>query len=702
MATLTSNSSRVFNRQRVTVQIGNTRRQDFIPLQIIKRAGFTPDTALFLIPWARAVDDLSAFDYMLVQVFVDGSSEPLFRGYLSARTAEESPRVNRVVIQAVSITGYIDRLPIGWGVRRGESLYTKLDRVTDEDSGYTMADLMAGLEAITLDSNWAEAIRLGDVNVLKLTGSDLKPTTLRFTGDNYASGLRRILSYAPDVGTVERHTTEKTFLDFFKWGSFPGGVHTFRACDDDHEGPEDGAVITRVKWTSDDGGIYNRAIGYGAPYAFMVTFSTNHLTAPIVPAWSNASYWWSPELVTPAVDWDLTTAELGVLTNPRRADPASPYYVAGYDKIFKRYQLPPNIWRLYQKHRQNVLKVGTNASNQKHLDIQVFRRRWNLVENEDLDLVGQLLNWDLDNPDFEMVDGVVITEDGFLEFREPVVQDYIIQHDGTKLLKDRRPVDIFVTITISRADGIRPYYDTGVRMPIPLQNVGESGLVYTFVNNDVKVELVGAPTGAVVDWLGQSHAFGCIYYNETALQWQGVLAENAQIIRNDALWLGNIGERTLAERSKRRLNAEVEIPYLATAVDIGEGVQVLGRSIDSNVLTAVSIRYDMVNQRTMIQATDQVPRVVSGMESVGAGFGLANKLVSDGLTPGRYSDGTLPHGQMGPPLPPGYENATGFRDGVPDAIRAPDPVDTRYTDGFGNELGEDVAGPPQPRGSLIR
>jgi hypothetical protein len=506
------------------------------------------------------------------------------------------------------------------------------------------------------------------------------------------------MAYAPDVGIVERHTTSKTFLDFYKWGDFAGGIHTFRACDDDHEGPEDGAVVTRLKEVSDDGGIYNRAIGYGAPYAFMVTFETKHLTAPITPAWSNPSPWYSPELTTPLTDWSLTTAESNVLANPRRADPNNPFYVSGYERIFRRYQLPPAIWRIYQKQRQNVLQTGTNDTNKKYLDIQVFRRKWNLINNEEE--TAQV--WDLENPDYEMIDGVVITEDGFIEFREPVIQEYEIQNDGTKTIKTRRPVDIFVTITISRADGLRPYYDTGIRMPIPLESVGDTGLLYDFVNNDVRVDIVGAPSGAIVDWYGATHAFGCIYYNDVAEQWQGVLAENAQVIRDDSLWLGNMAERTLAERSRRRLNVDVEIPYLTTAVNVGSGAQVLGRNIDNNVMTTVSIRYDMVNQRTTITGTDQVPRVVSGRESVGEGFSLARKLVAEGLTMGKYSDGTIPHGQMGPPLPPGFENATGFRDGVPDAIRAPDPVDDVYTNGMGNEIGDGLMGPGLPPGRLIR
>jgi len=682
MATLTSNSSRVFDPQGIVVTVGGTRRQDFIPLQVVKRSGFTPDTALFLLPWARAVDDLSGFDYALVMIFVQGSSQPVFRGYLSARTAEEAPGVDRVVMQAVSITGYIDRLPVGWGTQRGEALFTKQDRVTGEDSGYTLADIMAGLEAITLDANWSDAIRLGDVNVLNLTGADLRPTSLRYTGTDYRTGLQRVLTYAPDIGVVERHTTSKTFLDFYKWGDFSSGIHPFRACDESHEGPEDGAVVTRLKWVSDDGGIYNRARGWGAPVQFMMTFTTNHLTAPIVPAWSNPSVWFSPELTTPLLDWALTTAESSVLANPRRGDPSNSFYVTGYDQIFRRYQLPPNIWRIYQKDRQNALIVGNNDTDKKSLNIQVFRRRWPLVENEE----ETALVWDEENPTYELIEGASITEDGFIEFREPVIQDYIIQHDGGKTIKTRRPVDIFVTVTISRSDGIRTVYDTGVRNSVPLESVGDSGLVYTFVNNDVKFALVAAPTGGITDWRGLPHTFDCTYYNEFDLQWQSVLAADAVVIRDDSVWLGNVTERSLAERSKRRMSADVMVPYLATAVDVGEGVQVLGRNIGNKVMTAVSVQFDMVNQRTTIKATDQVPRVVSGRESVGEGFGLARDLLSRGLPAANYSDGTLAPGETGPPLPAGYELSTGFDQGVPPMLRRPE--------------GSELVGPPSPREAM--
>jgi hypothetical protein len=594
MPRFSSTATPIVTRPVLSVYIGGVLRPDVMCTGISKRGNWSPDSATLSVPAWLAGDYDTSLDDMAVLIYQQGMPLPVFRGYIDTASMQESARESGVTLTALSITDKLDRVHIGQAALRGEVQFRKRDPLTRGDYGYTVTNIFEAIFGTsTLDANWRSVIEWGDLTAISRTRGDLRPADMRFTGQSVLQALRRVNGLVADVGFREIHTESKTYYSAFVYGDPTTAAKTLIA--PLGNGYAEGAIIADIQGSGDNKGIVSRVIAYGAPRKFQITLATNHSTAPVLPAWTDATITGYAEDGT-----TYTETEDAVIANPDSTIAESPHFVAARANVFRRYKLPAALLAFYKPQSQNLYRMASG----KQIGLQVFRVTYPLTVS------GTELVADTNSPEYELLTGHRITEDGYLELPRPCLAEVRKHVVSGKQVSTYAPVHLFVTLTVSASDGTRPGYDTGVRGYVNTPTIRDTGLVFPIVNNSVEYWQIGTPAGGLTDWLGAAHSIGCVWYDEESNTWSAVAAGSSTVIRDDRLFLASIAERALAERQKRRTTATVRLPYIATGFNVGDVVKIRNRGIDGKRLTVFQVAFDYAGINTRLYLSDQVPDTV--------------------------------------------------------------------------------------------
>jgi hypothetical protein len=611
------------------VVVNGTERPEGEVLRVMLRAGLLGAEAVVMLPQARAGDPTTGWTDALLEIYSSRPGEvgagPIFRGYVVGPENVEDESRSDVMVLARSIVDVMDRVHAFQATALANTIFRARDRWTGAVTGLTLGYMVRQIfSSRSLDAAWRQLVGLGDTTVIDgVTGGGdyLELSDVRFTTNTMVQALRRLLAFVPDISFRERYATNgQTLIDFFQWGAQTTGERVLVAANEDQPGPAQGAYVTAYVSKTDNKQAVSRVIGFGAPTQFMVTLSTDnsgalgdsHPSPTLVPFWENAT------LPYPAgktyTDEGLTSGEREVLLEPSCADNGSPWFRPGLEFHFRRYRVPVALRKVFEMLGQNGLE-RTLFGVRSPLEIQLFRQKVILAESETPgEMVGQVLQFG-----FEKLSGWSYEpRNGVLALAQPALYEARTTPYGVLYA----PAHIYWTVTlrseVGRADTwpSRPMYDTGVRGDMARPGLRTTGTVDSWENLNIERRQIGAKN--IPDADGNLHDFSARWYEEIGQGYITVYANGSedagpgdygspQVIRDDSDILATLCERRLKERSRRRTEARVYLPYTATSFRPGDVIRVLNRGIDNVRLTIAEVEFDFYEMTTMIFATDEIP-----------------------------------------------------------------------------------------------
>lgn len=587
MATVTTTSSRVISQPRQQVYINGTLRPDILAAAVTSGYGVTPTYCTLRLPFLQAGANLSWLRNARVQVYIDGASSPIFNGWVVPEEQRDEPGQSTVHVTAASVLWALENVYIGQRTIQSTVSYPKRNPLTGNLTGWRISSILQSLFSSTaLDANWQSTVGLGSLRAIQRAQVDADLPDLIFYTGTYREALRYLLSIVPDVGISEQFLSSgRTLLHFYQFGDPFSGYRAIRV-PTATQGPEQGAYVTAMIARTDTEMAKTRVIGYGRPVERMITVGTDHATAPLEPAWANAT--------VPLGSGPVTAAEARVLANPARATEGHPLSQFQYSKIFREFELPPVLWKHFIK-QNNIYETFDGEQ----LRIQLFKPKFGAPDPETGERAILEDEWEL-IPAFE-----IDLENKILRLAEPALGvERVYQTEAGSLGQDFRAVNIYLTATWYNPTGERIAYDTGIRGRLNFQPWGNSGVVYSFANETIGYGTLGA---TLTDVNGTAHAFDCTYFDTLDEQWDTVTAAQPVITENNLIFLGNLCERVMAERSRRRVDASIRFPLVASIFTLGDNIRVFNRGIENTILNVTSVSMDLLNVSTTIQATDQVP-----------------------------------------------------------------------------------------------
>lgn len=251
----------------------------------------------FLVPEWSADSIKDKLRDSAVKVYVDGSGDVHFYGYLAVDSCTLSPTEDGVVLHAYTITKWLNRYHVGQFTRQWEVTYPIINKVTKTATGLTPALILMHLFS-QLPKEVSDRLKLGDISVLHQISS---APDITFRLCNYAEAINQLMAYVGDVAFRERFQGNITYLDFYRINT-PG---------------REKASVRHASWTdasranvqssqgqSDSTNIIDRVVGFGGYRQFMVT-CRNYISDIAVLS--------EPEEAARLVnDWDTTLEDLAL------------------------------------------------------------------------------------------------------------------------------------------------------------------------------------------------------------------------------------------------------------------------------------------------------------------------------------------------------------------------------------------------------
>lgn len=603
MARFAATTTRLLSRRAHVVYIDGIIRRDIECIQVQKNYGLRPNSAELRVLTAFPGDDDSALDYAMVTVYLLGTSVPIIAGFAQPRAEEEGRDSMAVRFRAESVVGLLDKIYPGQettindsglstGFAQGAMLgWLRTHPQTGVTQNYTLTSIIRWLfSAAAMNANWQSLIGLGDMGAISDSAFDVDLPDITTQTMSLKGVMQQLLKLVPDVGIREAYdSTGKCTLHFFRFGR-PYTYRSIAAANLSEVGPEDGAIITAYAKRTRPRDAISRLLGYGRPVEMMLTVGTDDGTAPLEPAWENATSYATPV---------GTVDELAVLANPAIATEGSPLFDRDKAAIFRVFRLPDCL-QGFKIRGKNIATLSADST--REVPIQVFTQKYIYSDGVSPVIKTAILS----TTDWELISGARIDVDrGLLVLPRPAVAMSESRKSSGQETRSYSRIHVYLTATFFWPYGYRPAYDSGVIGELNYTGIGDDpGMVMQFVNESVGFSHIGNYSGQLID----SASYGAKWYDETLAAWQTVSAGTPTIVEDDRSFLINLGARAVAERTRPTTEVRAEIPGTWTGYQIGEGLRVRNRGIDTKQLQIVGITFDLRGAKTLINATDQIPR----------------------------------------------------------------------------------------------
>jgi len=567
--------------------------------------------------------------------------KPLFRGYITNATGNLSVSENRIQLQAKSMIQLCDKVFLGSCSPENGFLYLYPKEALRDgvltDTNWDVSQIIRDWFSSSLrtwrygggniPNTWRSEIKLGSLNSLNQSAKKVPIGNLEFNRLNVSDAISQILDIVGNIKLVERFETNATYFDFMD-------IKSNRNIRKNIIVAEAGECVAGSNYNvlsiTDDSNIeevVNRIVGYGDYRKFIVTASTNHVTAPLEKIWN-------------------TSLEDDVLADPditkRGTRDGQNSELEGwneeYENVFKVYRLPAPL-------RKFVIESGLEIDN---IEIQVFKLPrimspgygYGYGYNDEgysygyNDNCGESPYYDYfvsigSDPDVweseiapqpTIVEGseINLTSDGNYTFKlkEPALNlcSTSINYD---LFGFPTPVftwteaEIYITLTY-RKDPI--YYDTGRIGEVDYYSLQDG--VYDQIQNDsfryIQITNIDYP---ILDDDGNSHIFDDVWIykssDEGSLPKGYYHVTSKNIVIDDSQNLNKFTKLALDERNDIRKNYNIVIPKFTKGYSLGDTVIILNQK-DYNYGNHLiqSINYDITsNHKTTISTDNQSPLI---------------------------------------------------------------------------------------------
>jgi hypothetical protein len=514
--------------------------------------GTTGCSANFSVPkllWDQAGSRFTGAE-VLVYASENGSTQlnadPWFHGWIVGEPKRRGPRANNYAISAISVIRLMDKIPCGlggWTYREWDGSVVRDRTIQSTCPRYPRLSAMRGGVRRTLwhprdiahdvfeslPSFWAQAVRLGNTDVLREEPFRKKGLVeWDFTGVSTLEALQTLVSAWGNVGFVERFhgtTLPRVSLDFFTSSDPLNGRKVFTV-------PECGSSeigIKEIGGSTEVADRVDRVILAGLPYRVMVTVWTGDVSSVrrlrkgwIVKPVTITQTFLDEDTNTPSTRDVTKTNEEWVLDDPDYGRRGSDLFEADCEWCFRRYYLPPCLLAegLTIEKDNAVRQLQADPGDEpKRIPRQAFKTRltystrrtdyeiaesliakgqlsssygydcageyaygygyessagFRLLNLSAADLVGELIEDDLGDGaayPLQAIDGFDVGDDGVVVLNEPATNVIFKGYCGNKEQVIRAEADVAITITIGREE--RLTVDTGQ----PPYNVGNLALI---------------------------------------------------------------------------------------------------------------------------------------------------------------------------------------------------------------------------------
>lgn len=669
------------------VYVNGRLRSDIVCDAVTHLSGGRGATAQFSFPTSFYEDNQEHLRDAEVVVYIASlSRDPVFRGFFSQYGAEVAGGVSRQKAVARSPLHLMANLYVGQNTLTPVFLFPKYLRGTATRTNYTLGSIARGLfDFRVLDANWRTKIGLGIIDGLERGNVRYPGQGIVWSTMSYRAAMIALCQYAGACGLRERFTSDKTLFDFYRIGN---GRYTRKVLGPTAtRGPDEGAFIMSVKERRDSNNVISRVIGYSAPYKTQITVRTADgvETAPLEPDWTGASDYTDIDYSSSTA----TVAEQAILDFPDLAKPGNAYYDAELGKTFRVFRLPKLV-REAEIFNRNLIKIDGD----RYARIQVFTSQYDEYVDTGSGVFQGRSGGTLgarSTTNFEVEKGWRIDENGYLELNGPAVKPY--QLDATASGKNSityRRQHVYVTLTIYRTDS-RVYFDSGILGDLQYPQISNSGIVLSFTNNSCEYQRLGTLASGLTDSDGNTHTFGTTYLDVASNTWATVssgASDETAVVRDDRDFLVTLGNNVLAERIKRRTDAQISFPAMVRW-RIGDNVRINDDRLNGKQLYVGSITWRLHGSEygTYVALTDGVPKIWEPASERSEG----QYAPPQPTLLGQNIDSVLNEERLlaGPPSPPSPL----------DPARGPDVPERPYEPGFDGVMGPPeppVVGPPEP------
>lgn len=399
MATVVLNRSTVYQIPKQYVYIDGKLDPSLVCTTV--QVTSTGAVAAFDAPLQMFDSDKAPYLSKPVVVMVEGSSQPIFRGFLDASHAEL--RGERVTMQARSALSYLREHPLVErraynGAQSGVGTEISFPATVPEHVDMPTPrvwhphEILATLAAVTLSDWWVQNISLildpsvsavqpvdnqvksfsvgqNGVEIVTVTRRESPLGDQVFRGGTWGQVLDFMVELCPGLVLSEVFTFSKSIVYFYyiaRCGSvtLPVGVRGY-------DWSSVGAVVSDLSVDTAAGDAYNRICGFGAPLEFVVSLVSEHFvdvsgsrkaSKGLVPDWPIYDIAAPLQTPAPATDELIAASSFNyvngkyastvgdmrlfeqlaktVIESPQLADPESPAFNKKYEFVLRRYRLP--------------------------------------------------------------------------------------------------------------------------------------------------------------------------------------------------------------------------------------------------------------------------------------------------------------------------------------------------------------------------
>jgi hypothetical protein len=579
---------------RVRVVIDGGDRSDVYCTGVALEHGTAGSTASLIAPALDWDGGKVGFRGSFVQVFVryeGGLETQVFNGYVSSASGSVDGRV--VELQARSLIAMADSVYLGQGdlgTNDGVVRYpvTALRDGVREVTGWNVRGILRDIFGASsgpdwrggggsLPSGWRSRLKLGSLAALASSYNDISLGDIVFQQATLAGALDQLLGLVGTVSFRERFVGVQTYLEFFELGDPGAPVRTVKVARLGESAQGSNVLSISHEEAAED--VKTRLIGMGDRRKLVISVTTDHATAPLVP------------------DWD-PALEAEVLANPeavKRGGGGGAEVRTEFEEalagVFRRFRLPA-VLRGLEIDGDNAVELSDGSK----LGIQVFK------SGRDLSYDAGSQSWTselsaapvlLEGVEFDLANGV-------FTLKEPA-----INLESTSLGPDNKPLDVWapavvgVTLTVL---GPRLIHDTGARdNTMKLTGIANDGLAEVFVNESFGYRALGGSIG--------EDEFGAILL--VGGGWE--IYPAPLVLQDDRDALREFVEAALREKRDVRTAYSITTPFWTPGPLLGERIEVVGQNDFSyGTHQVLSLAYDLSDDHSTTFSTDSsVPLTAS-------------------------------------------------------------------------------------------
>ncbi len=585
------------------VYINGALRQDIWCASVSRNSGSSASTAQIIVPAALfdsyRGDIVDGEMRVYVRTTPGGAYTLAYTGFVSGDTGELSDSSDAIKLSANSIVHYLSKVFVGQSQGKTTVKYTLNDPYTDRPTwtpGRVLEDIFAHLP-----SGYAQHVALGDYSCLQTTQYNKDAADLIFRNSNYVSAIDQILSVIGGVTYVERFTSGKTYLDFFKLQDAYQG--TIGATVADLAQPLTDANVGHITHNQTTQDVRTRVITVGKPRLAVITVGSDDTTVAkrLRKGWDSTA--------TVEVLGTTYNVEDIVKTDPEIANSEIAEAIKSVlEPVYTRWLLPKCL-EPYRKHKDLGIEIEDTTNTGE--DAEKGKRKKTI--NAQAYKYPSLVSIDAQTGVATVTESTVAekikasfdlehNEIKFSNARESMrVDTYSLDAEGKPVIT-WRAARVYVTFAYECDEAIQA--DTGqdhtgnINLPFAID-----GLTERVIRDDCRY-VQATNYSYPVTYGGESLVWGCKYYDDKT--WHAHTSKS--VVHDDTGKLQRLAAAVLAEKHQRHHEVTVSIPWVTPAYRIGQQLQIYGTQVAwPYPLMITSLSYDFVGNSMSITADNVKP-----------------------------------------------------------------------------------------------